>query len=278
MYEFLDRRYALALYNTCFEHDNVEVVLEQFKEVVDEFEVNEGILKIITNPQIKKKSKKRIFTEMFENSIEDVLLKFLLLLIDTDRILYLKEKYDQFEEIYLQNKNTVVATVTSSIPLTEEEKEKLMKALEHRYDKELILKEKIDKSILGGLVINVCGEAIDGSIKSKLDDIKEISQGVDSKKYGKIQNKHLQNINSMGISEKEIELGVEVVTAIPLSEDEKVKLTNNISKFYNKKVSLIETVDENIMGGILVKIGDDVIDGTVKDKLKYVRRDMFLQQ
>ena len=101
---------------------------------------------------------------------------------------------------------------------------------------------------------------------------------MDSKKYGKIQNKHLQNINSMGISEKEIELGVEVVTAIPLSEDEKVKLTNNISKFYNKRVSLIETVDENIMGGILVKIGDDVIDGTVKDKLKYVRRDMFLQQ
>lgn len=278
MYEFLDRRYALALYNTCLEQNNVELVLEQFKEIVDEFEVNEGILKIITNPQIKKKSKKKIFTEMFEDSIEDVLLKFLLLLIDTDRILYLKEKYDQFEEIYLQNKNTVVATVTSSISLTQEEKEKLIKALEHRYGKELILKEKIDTSILGGLVINVCGEAIDGSIKSKLDDIKEISQGVDSKKYSKIQNRHLQNVNSMGISEKEIELGVEVITAIPLSEDEKVKLTNNISKFYNKKVSLIETVDENIMGGILVKIGDDVIDGTVKDKLKYVRRDMFLEQ
>ena len=263
MYEFLDRRYALALYNTCLEQNNVELVLEQFKEIVDEFEVNEGILKIITNPQIKKKSKKKIFTEMFEDSIEDVLLKFLLLLIDTDRILYLKEKYDQFEEIYLQNKNTVVATVTSSISLTEEEKEKLIKALEHRYGKELILKEKIDTSILGGLVINVCGEAIDGSIKSKLDDIKEISQGVDSKKYSKMQNRHLQNVNSMGISEKEIELGVEVITAIPLSEDEKVKLTNNISKFYNKKVSLIETVDENIMGGILVKIGDDVIDGSI---------------
>jgi len=82
MYEFLDRRYALALYEMCKEAGNIETVLEELGEVVEEMDNNEGLIKIIRNPQINKHNKKRIFEELFKGKIEDELLSFLLLLID----------------------------------------------------------------------------------------------------------------------------------------------------------------------------------------------------
>ena len=61
MYEFLDRRYALALYEMCKEAGNIETVLEELGEVVEEMDNNEGLIKNNRNPQINKHNKKRIF-------------------------------------------------------------------------------------------------------------------------------------------------------------------------------------------------------------------------
>jgi len=160
MYEFLDRRYALALYNTCVEAGNVELVLEDLKEIVDEMKNNEGLIKIIRNPQINKYNKKRIFKELFKGSIEDELLSFLLLLIEKGRILYLKEKYTQFRLIYLEHNNTVIAKIKSVIPLDENQREAIKQKLEKRYEKTIILEEQIDESLLGGIQLTVGNEVI----------------------------------------------------------------------------------------------------------------------
>ncbi len=165
MYEFLDRRYALALYEMCKEAGNIETVLEELGEVVEEMDNNEGLIKIIRNPQINKHNKKRIFEELFKGKIEDELLSFLLLLIDKGRILYLREKYNQFRLVYLKNNNTVVAKIKSVIPLNHNERETIKSKLEKRYEKTVIIEEEIDKSLLGGMLISVGDETIDGTIR-----------------------------------------------------------------------------------------------------------------
>ena len=107
MYEFLDRRYALALYEAGVEAGNVEIILQQLKEIVNEMNSNKDFFKVIKNPQISKFNKKRIFRELFEDCIERELLNFLLLTIDKERILYLREKYEQFRQIYLAANNKI---------------------------------------------------------------------------------------------------------------------------------------------------------------------------
>lgn len=275
MYEFLDRRYALALYNTCLEKGNLDVVLEQFSEIVEQFQTNEGIRKILKNPQITKFNKKRIFKELFEGQIEDQLMKFLLILIDRGRILFLKEKYEQFRSIYLFNQNTMVAKVISTVPLSQQETERLHKELEERYGKKIIIENEIDKSILGGLVVNIGNESMDGSVKSKLDEIKDLTHNVGSDGYEKIRKIHRGNdVSGNGVQNAPLQ--VEVITAVALSDEEKDKLKNSIKSFYDRDVVINERIDEDVLGGIKVKIGNDIIDGTVKDRLKYIKRDMFV--
>lgn len=60
---------------------------------------------------------------------------------------------------------------------------------------------------------------------------------------------------------------VEAVFSHEISEKQKEKLIKNLEKRLKKKVNLKILIDESIIGGGMLKIGDKIIDGTVKNQL-----------
>lgn len=174
MYEYLDRRYALALYNVAVEKGKVEEYLKDLREICDLVYGNPDFYEVIKHPQISTSKKKETFINIFKGKVDEELLSFLLILIEKDRILYLKEKLNEMEKIHLERNNTLMAKVKSVIPLTEEQQLKLTETLQNKYDKKIILQEEIDKSIIGGLYVRVGDDVIDGTIKSKLDEMKDL--------------------------------------------------------------------------------------------------------
>lgn len=174
MYEYLDRRYALALYKVAEEKNKVDEYLQDLREICDIIDNNTELKAVIEYPQISTKQKKRIFIDIFKGKIDKELLSFLLILIEKGRILYLREKLNQFEQINLEKKNVVIAQVKSVIEMTDEQTSTLKSKLEKMYNKTVIIKHEIDKSIIGGLYVRVGNDVIDGSIKSKLDDMRAL--------------------------------------------------------------------------------------------------------
>lgn len=172
MYEYLDRRYALALYQVGEEKGKVEEYLRDLREICDLVYNNSEFYEVIKHPQISTAKKKSTFVNIFKGKIDEELLSFLLLLIEKDRILYLREKLNEMEKIHLERNNTLIAKVKSVIPLTEEQRNKLTENLQNKYDKKVVLQEEIDKSIIGGLYVRVGNDVIDGTVKSKLDEMK----------------------------------------------------------------------------------------------------------
>ncbi|OGH68660.1 MAG: ATP synthase F1 subunit delta [Candidatus Magasanikbacteria bacterium RIFCSPHIGHO2_01_FULL_47_8] len=63
----------------------------------------------------------------------------------------------------------------------------------------------------------------------------------------------------------------EITTAKPLSRDEEAKLIHNLNEYVGGKVELKKKVDEGLIGGIMVKIGDELIDGSVKKSLQELK-------
>lgn len=175
MYEYLDRRYALALYQVAEEKGKVEEYLQDLREIVNTIENSEDFKQIIRHPQITTTRKKQTFIKIFKGHIDEELLSFLLILIEKDRILYLKEKLIEMEKIHLERHNKLEALIKSVIPLDDNQKELLKQKLNIMYDKEIILKEELDNSILGGLYVRVGNDVIDGTIKSKLDEMKKLA-------------------------------------------------------------------------------------------------------
>lgn len=174
MYEYLDRRYALALYEVAEEKGKVQQYLQDLHQICNLIETNKDFYEVIKHPQISTKKKKRTFINIFKGHIDEELLSFLLILIEKDRILYLKEKLVEMEKIDLERKNTVKGLVKTTVPLTEEEFSNLVSTLEKKYNKHIILDQIIDEDILGGIYVRVNNDVIDGTVKSKLDELKKL--------------------------------------------------------------------------------------------------------
>lgn len=65
------------------------------------------------------------------------------------------------------------ATVISAVSLTEEERAALAEKLTARFSKDLNLRYEVDSSLLGGVVVRVGDKVIDGSLKGKLDALRQ---------------------------------------------------------------------------------------------------------
>lgn len=66
----------------------------------------------------------------------------------------------------------------------------------------------------------------------------------------------------------------EVTSAFALSTEEQKKLAINLEKKLNKKVRINITVDQSLIGGILVRAGDSVIDGSVRGQLQHMQKSL----
>lgn len=174
MYEYLDRRYALALYQAGEEKGKVDEYLSNLRSIVELIKNDEAFAEVIRHPQISTSKKKQTLTNIFEGKIDPELLSFLLLLVEKDRISSISEQLLQMEKIHLERNNTVIATVKTVVPLKEAEKISLAANLEKKYSKKIVLEEEIDASVLGGVYVRIGADVIDGTVKSKLEEMRKL--------------------------------------------------------------------------------------------------------
>jgi len=174
MYEYLDKRYALALYTVGEEKGKAEEYLNDMRQIVKIIKNDNEFLKVIKHPKISTSTKKKMFINIFKGRIDEEVLSFLLILIEKDRILFLEEKLKEMEKIHLERNNTLLAQVRTVIPLNETEREELRTKLSNIYDKKILFEEILDKDIVGGVYIRVGDDVIDGTLKSKLQEMKKL--------------------------------------------------------------------------------------------------------
>ena len=67
---------------------------------------------------------------------------------------------------------------------------------------------------------------------------------------------------------------VEVVTAVPLGDAELTRITQFVTDLIHKEVVVATEVDESIMGGIVIQIGDQLLDGSTRSRLEALRNRM----
>ncbi len=65
---------------------------------------------------------------------------------------------------------------------------------------------------------------------------------------------------------------VEVFTAYALSKEAKQKFTTTLEKTLGKKILMNVAVDKSLIGGVLVRAGDRVIDGSIKGRLQHMQK------
>lgn len=77
---------------------------------------------------------------------------------------------EQYAEVAAERRNRMVATVTATVPLTEEQRERLGAALARLYGHPVQLNIEVDPALVGGVRVEIGDELIEGSVVSRLDD------------------------------------------------------------------------------------------------------------
>lgn len=173
MYEFLDRRYAQALYDVASSKGKVDRYIEDLKSIIKVIEGSPDFQSVIRHPDFSTREKKKVFINLFKGKIDEDLLTYLLILIEKDRILYLKEKLDELIDIDNAERGTIIARVFTVVPLKDHQRAALTEKLSRKYQKKIDMREILDPELLGGIMIRVGDDLIDGSLRSTLDDMKK---------------------------------------------------------------------------------------------------------
>jgi F-type H+-transporting ATPase subunit delta len=123
----------------------------------------------LVNPFIKADSKKQVLRQLFEAQVQPYFFSFLMLLIDRRRIFLLEGICQQYRVLLRQLKNTVLAEVTSTLELTEMQRDAVIQKVKAMTNAaEVELEVKIDPDLIGGVIIKVGSQVLDASIKGQL--------------------------------------------------------------------------------------------------------------
>jgi F-type H+-transporting ATPase subunit delta len=96
---------------------------------------------------------------------------FVRLLTTSRRLRAIADIAAQYEAFRAEAERTVEAEVTSARKLTKEQEKRLIAALKARLDRDVVLKCRVDASLLGGAVIRAGDLVIDGSAQGRLEQL-----------------------------------------------------------------------------------------------------------
>lgn len=131
------------------------------------------MLRLLSDPIIRKNQKEE-FLSSFSDKFSIETKNFLDFLLEYRRFESLTAIIEAFDALYDEYKNIASGIAVSAIKLNEDELSRISQAYAKKYGfKELILTNKVDPSILGGIILKVGDRIIDGSIRTRLQQIRE---------------------------------------------------------------------------------------------------------
>ena len=172
MAKLVSKTYAKALFELAVEGQMVDQILAEYEFVKDSFDEFPEFLEIVKSPKIAVEDKKNILVETFGEKVSETLINFFKILVDKKRSDVIREVYDDFSVMVDEEKGLVVARVESVIPLEANEIEALEAKLSKVTGKTVTIDNVINPDIMGGLVVKVGDQVLDGSVKHKLDNLK----------------------------------------------------------------------------------------------------------
>ena len=171
-----EREYAEAMFTLASECGKVDEYLEALQSIRTLLRENPLYIDFLSSPAIPLSERCTAIDEAF-GSYGEHICSFLKILCENSRVRNACECIDEFEKLTLAAKRRVPCTVYSVVELDEEQKQKLCKKLEKTTGKSVDITYRVDKSILGGLRIELEDKTYDGSIRHRLGEVKEVIIG-----------------------------------------------------------------------------------------------------
>lgn len=172
MAKLVSKTYGDALFELAVEENRTDSLMEEIKLLQTVLNENPDFEKILIHPEISKEKKLQVVEDVFKGRISDALTGFLRIVVTKGRYKDLPDIFAYFIARVKEYKKIGVASVTSAIALSREQKQKIENRLLATtcYEK-MEIEYKVDESQIGGLLIRIGDRVVDSTIKSRLNHL-----------------------------------------------------------------------------------------------------------
>ena len=162
------RPYAKAVFEMAITNNTVQ----QWSEILANLAcaAKEKIfIDFINNPSVSHVQKENLLMDVTEKILGPVGKNFMQILAENQRLDLFTELAASYEQLRTEYENIVEVKAVVAYALTAEQEIKLEIALQKRLQKKIVLRYKIDKELIGGMMLHIGNNIIDGSLRNKLN-------------------------------------------------------------------------------------------------------------
>lgn len=168
------RSYAKALFELARERNQMDVIARELASVVDLVAADAALPQFLAQPGVSPAVKRAVAEEIAQRlGVSKLARDFLALVADHGRGDQLADILEAYRALVDADGGRVRARVRSAIALTDHERTALASRLGAAVGKTVVVEERVDTELLGGLVAEVGGLVADGSLDGQLARIKE---------------------------------------------------------------------------------------------------------
>lgn len=167
-----ERIYAQALFSLALEENKVNEIYVDLTMIYKVISKDINYLNLFSINSIHKEEKRQLILSAFEAYVSRTVCDFLCLLVDKGRIKLFPSIFLSFRDIYNEHFDIMDVYVTTSIPVDKVMKKRISQKVKEMSGKNILLHEKVDTEILGGIIVEYNGTRIDFSAKKELDNLR----------------------------------------------------------------------------------------------------------
>ena len=174
----VEKRYAKSLMDLCVENKSVVTCQQELGEIADIYINNNEFRDFLQNPQNHNQSKKEMIKKLFDGKIDKFVLNLLYLLLDKDRIGCLPVISSEFGALADEFNSIINIIIYTPEKLEGNSVDAICNKFQKLYNTKGVRHTvEIDKSLIGGVKVQVGDRLYDGTIKGKLSRLQSVLMG-----------------------------------------------------------------------------------------------------
>jgi F-type H+-transporting ATPase subunit delta len=170
--EFKSNYYANAVFNLARSENAIDRVENELGQLKDEIVFNLELKKYLSDTAIQSSEKIKSMLNILGDDSTRSIKTISAMIILFDALDYTEQIYKDYIELTNRYKKQVSVEVISAIELDEKMLMEIKKDVDSKTGLDVRVKNTVDKSIIGGLLIKIGEKIIDLSVKNKIEDLK----------------------------------------------------------------------------------------------------------
>ena len=171
------KEYAEALFALAKEGQNEQAISDALHLVSQSFTENPEYVEFLASPGVPASERTAALEAVFADKMPEYALSFTQLLCEKGHIRSFFACMEEYDLLYRASMEITVAKVVSAVDLNDGEKEAILKKLADMSGKQVSAVFEVDESLLGGVVVHMDGNILDGSLRHRLQEMKEVMEG-----------------------------------------------------------------------------------------------------